>query len=53
MENSFAAVNYGQVNTTTNNGAGQRTTTATTTTKRNQQQVEVDVGIENVNKERN
>lgn len=51
MENSFAAVNYGQVNTTTNNGAGQRTTTATT--KRNQQQVEVDVGIENVNKARN
>lgn len=50
MENSFAAVNYGQVNTTTNNGAGQRTTTAT---KRNQQQVEVDVGIENVNKARN
>lgn len=34
MENSFAAVNYGQVNTTTNNGAGQRTTT-----KRNQQQL--------------
>lgn len=53
MKNSFAAVNYGQVNTTTNNGAGQRTTTATTTTKRNQQQVEVDVGIENVNKARN
>lgn len=48
MENSFAAVNYDQVNTTTNNGAGQRTTT-----KRNQQQVEVDVGIEYVNKARN
>lgn len=48
MKNSFAAVNYGQVNTTTNNGAGQRTTT-----ERNQQQVEVDVGIENVNKARN
>lgn len=53
MENSFAAVNYGQVNTTTSNGAGQRTTTATI--KRNQQQVavEVDVGIKIVNKARN